>query len=180
MLLALLIILGTRELHRQKGNVSSPRSASFRCQMVGTALCLTPPRCTAGTCWRMLWLWLWCRLQWALLQQHTSGGAGDLSPGASALSLLLAITRLCSSMCRLFWHLWILRIQRQDLKAYVLERFQNPKINDTCHYKMTCWSSHSHIWMSMPHQSTWCWKDFLLFLVIPLLCIPQVPLWETS
>lgn len=44
---------------------------------------------------------------------------------------------------------------------------------------MTCWSSHA--WTSLPHQSTWCWKGFsLLFLVVPLLCIPQVPLQEPS
>lgn len=63
-------------------------------------------------------------------------GAGSLPTGAPALPLLPALTCWCPHVCRLFFffffHLWI---QRQDLKANVLEHFQNPKINNTCHYK---------------------------------------------
>lgn len=67
-------------------------------------------------------------------------GAGSLPTGAPALPLLPALTCWCPHVCRLlFLHLWI---QRQDLKANVLEHFQNPKINNTCHYK---WSAEAAI-----------------------------------
>lgn len=164
MLLALLIILGTRELHRQRGINSSPRSAFFRCHLVGTAL--IPSRSTAGTCWKMLWLIWRCRSQWAALQQHISGVLVVPPQVLLPCPCVLVPSRLSA-----FLHLWI---QRQDLKANVLEHFQNPKINDTCHYKMTCRGSHA--WTSVTHQSAWC---FLLVLAVPLLCIPQVPLRES-
>lgn len=155
MLPALLIILGTRELHGQRGNNSSRRSASFRCQMAGTLLSLlvhsrdvledavtdfpmavavcTPPGAHLRGCWPSL-------------------------RRCSRLALAACPYMLVPSRLSAFLHLWI---QRQGLKANVLEHIQNLKINDTCHYKVTCWSSHA--WTSVPYQSTWCWKGFCCF-----------------
>lgn len=91
-------------------------------QMVGTTL--TPSQSRGGTHCRML-CWF--------LDASISTPQGVL---AASLQMLFPCPHLPVPSClQALLYLWI---QRQDLKENVLKHFQNPKINDTCHYKMTC------------------------------------------
>lgn len=168
MLLAQLIILGTSELQRQRGNNSSPRSKAVRGWVPFPVWYHRGPQ--QGQ--KMLWVIFQCRLQWAADQKHTLG----------VLAVTLQVLLPCP--CCLPLHAGALVSvgffapvdSEAGFASKCIGTFSGSKNKQHLSLAVTCWSSHT--WASMPHQSAWCWKGFLLLLVVLLLCIPQVPLQE--